>query len=506
MLNVETIRKIRQAYFRGGKGIREISREFNLARNSVRTIIRNDITDQKYVRSSQAHPKLGPFIESLNTYLQEDSVKPVRHRRSAQLLFEQLQREGYVGGYDAVRRFVGNWKRERGLASVNAYVPLAYAPGDAFQFDWGYEQVELGGVTTEIKIAHFRLCHSRQPFCVAYPRETLEMVIDGHIRAFEFFGGVCLRGIYDNLKTVVSKVLMGKERIFNRRFQNLAAHYLFDLVACTPAAGWEKGQVENQVGMVRKRMFAKRRRFVSLEELNEWLADECRNHAATTRHPEYKDKTVAQVFAEEKEKLLTLPVSTFDGYQESVVRISPQLLISFDRNRYSVDATAVGKTVAVRAYADRLVMVLDGTVIGNHRRHMGRDKVIYDPWHYLAVLERKPGALRDGAPFKQWALPEAMLEVKRILENRLGGDRQFVSILSVVSRYGLDSVGAACAQAIDDQTISSDVILSILSRTHQEAPPEPLMLSEQLPVLTLTPVVDCCRYDRLLSGGAHGTA
>lgn len=506
MLNVETIRKVRQAHFRDGKKIREITRELNLSRNTVRNIIRSGITDQQYERSAQPHPKLGSFIERLLELLGEDSGKPVPHRRSAQILFEQLQREGYAGGYDAVRRYVGTRKRASGTALVTAYVPLEYDPGDAFQFDWSYEQVELGGVQMEVKVAQFRLCHSRKPFCIAYTRETLEMVLDAHIRAFEFFDGVCYRGIYDNLKTVVSKVLMGKDRVFNRRFQNLASHYLFDLVACTPAAGWEKGQVENQVGVVRKRFFAKRRRFASLDELNEWLADECRNHAATAKHPERKEQTVAQVFAEEKGKLLPLPTVPFDGYQESVLRVSPQLLINFDRNRYSVEAMAVGKTVSVRAYANRIVMVLDGKEVGNHRRHLGRDKVIYDPWHYLPVLERKPGALRDGAPFKQWALPEAMVEVRKILAERIGGDRQFVSVLAVVSRYGLEPVAAACAQVVIDQTINSDVILSILSRSHEEPVPEPLPLSAQLPRLTLIPVVDCCRYDRLLSGGAYGTA
>jgi hypothetical protein len=264
--------------------------------------------------------------------------------------------------------------------------------------------------------------------------------------------------------------------------------------------------VENQVGVVRKRFFAKRRRFASLEELNEWLADECRNHAATARHPDHKEQTVAQVFAEEKGKLMALPASPFDGYQESVLRVSPQLLVNFDRNRYSVEAMAVGKAVAVRAYANRIIMVLDGKEVGSHRRHLGRDKVIYDPWHYLPVLERKPGALRDGAPFKQWDLPEAMIKVREILADRIGGDRQFVSILAVVSRYGLEPVAAACAQVVIDQTINSDVVLSILSRTHEEPVPEPLPLSAQLPLLTLIPVVDCCRYDRLLSGGAYGTA
>jgi transposase len=506
MLNVETIRKVRQAHLRDGKGIREIARDFNLSRNTVRSIIRSGITDQKYERSEQPRPKLGSFVERLSEWLKEDRDKPVRHRRRSQILFEQLQREGYVGGYDAVRRYVGTWKREDGTALVKAFIPLEYDPGDAFQFDWSYEKVELGGIPVEVKIAHFRLCYSRKPFCIAYTRESLEMVLDAHSRAFEFLGGICKRGIYDNLKTVVTKVLMGKDRVFNRRFQNLASHYLFEPVACTPAAGWEKGQVENQVGVVRHRFFVLRRRFASLEELNEWLEGECRNYAATAKHPEFKERTIDQVFAEEKNKLLALPVSPFDGYQESVVRVTSQLLISFDRNRYSANAMAVGKTVSVRAYADRIVIVLNDTVVGVHQRHLGRDKFIYDPWHYLAVLERKPGALRNGAPFKRWDLPEALSEVRTLLEGRSGGDRQFVGILSVVSRYGLEAVATACTQALSDKTVSSDVILSILSRTHDEPQPEPVKLSAQLPLLKIIPVVDCSRYDSLLSGGAYGTA
>jgi transposase len=506
MLNVETIRKVRQAHFRDGKGIREICRDFNLARNTVRNIIRSGVTDQTYERVDQPRPKLGSFIERLSELLKEDTCKPVRHRKSAQILFEQLQREGYEGGYDTVRRYVVTWKREDGTALVRAFIPLEYDPGDAFQFDWSYEQLLLGGIQTEVKIAQFRLCHSRKPFCIAYTRETLEMVLNAHSCAFEFFGGVCRRGIYDNLKTVVTKVLMGKDRVFNRRFQNLASYYLFDLVACTPAAGWEKGQVENQVGVVRKRFFAKRRSFADLEELNEWLADECRNHAATAKHPELKDKTVDQVFADEKLKLLPLPVSPFDGYQESVARVSPQLLISFDRNRYSVNAMTVGKTVQVRAYANRIIVVMNDITVAVHKRHFGRDKVIYDPWHYLAVLERKPGALRNGAPFRRWDLPESICEVRTLLEVRPDGDRQFVGILTVVGRYGLEPVASACTQALSDRTVSSDVILAILSKRHDEPKPEPVPISAQLPLLTLMPLADCSRYDRLMKGGVYGTA
>jgi transposase len=183
--------------------------------------------------------------------LEEEARKPKKQRRSALLLFEQVQREGFTGGYDSVRHFLQRWKREK-QEPVKAFVPLSFAPGEAFQFDWGYEQVELGGVNVKVKIAQFRLCHSGAPFCVAYLREILEMVMDAHVKAFGFYGGACRRGIYDNLKTVVSKVLVGKDRVFNRRLQMLASHYLFETVACTPAAGWEKGQIERQVGFVRK--------------------------------------------------------------------------------------------------------------------------------------------------------------------------------------------------------------------------------------------------------------
>jgi transposase len=464
------------------------------------------MVDQSYCRIDKHRPKLGAVIERLVELLKEDEAKPVKHRRRAQILFEQLQREGYEGGYDAVRRYVRAWREEAGKAPAKAFIPLEFDPGDAFQFDWSYEQVELGGIPVEVKIAQFRLCHSRKLFCIAYTRESLEMLLDAHVRAFEFFGGVCRRGIYDNLKTVVSKVLMGKDRVFNRRFQNLASYYLFHLVACTPAAGWEKGQVENQVGVVRHRFFATRRRFADLEELNNWLSGECRHRAATTKHPELKDHTIDQVFAGEREKLIALPVSPFDGYQGSTNRVSSQLLVSFDRNRYSVNAMAVGKIVEVRAYANRIVIVMNGTTVGIHKRHLGRDKVIYDPWHYLSVLEQKPGGLRNGAPFKQWELPDTMQEIRTLLEVRPDGDRQFVSILSAVKHYGLDDVAAACGKALADKTISSDVILTLLSRQHDEPKPESIPLLAHLPLLTTIPLVDCYRYDRLLSGGAYGTA
>lgn len=501
---MESIRKIRQAYHRDKKPIRQIAREFHVSKNTVKKIIRSDITEQVYQRSEQPRPKLSQYEGRLKELLAEDSTKPVRHRRSAQLLFEQLQREGFAGGYDSIRRYIkqqGN-KTDGGAA---AFIPLTFDPGEAFQFDWSYEQIELGGVNVKIKVAQFRLCNSRMPFCIAYTRETLEMVLDAHVKAFSFFGGACRRGIYDNLKTVVTKVLMGKDRVFNRRFLCLASHYLFEPVACTPAAGWEKGQVENQVGLVRKRFFATRRKFADLSELNEWLRDQCLAYAASHKHPDTPLLTINDAFKEERRHLLTATVP-FDGYRESDAKVSSTSLVTFDRNSYSVHVSAVGNPVTVRAYADRLTFVQNGRTVGFHRRHFGRGQVFFDPWHYLEVLKKKPGALRNGAPFKEWNLPEPVELVRAALGKYHDGDRQFVGILSVVPIYGIESVTKACSDVLAANTVSRDVVLNLLSRTHEEPQPEP-DLSAHMPAISILPVADCKRYDLLLrTGGTYATA
>ncbi|SPU46337.1 Transposase and inactivated derivatives [Brevundimonas diminuta] len=246
-----------------------------------------------------------------------------------------------------------------------------------------------------VKVAHMRLCASRAIYVRAYPRETQEMLFDAHARAFAFFGGVPTRGIYDNMKTAVTTVFTGKDRLFNRRFLVMASHYMVEPTACSPAAGWEKGQVEHQVQTARGRFFQPRLRFTSLEELNGWLEAECRRWGELRQHPEQKELTVAQALAAERPALQPM-LGPFDGFHESEHAVTGTCLISFDRNRYSVMARAGRRTVQVRAYADRIVVRCEGEVVADHRRFFGRDRTLYDPWHYR-VLATKPGALRNGA-------------------------------------------------------------------------------------------------------------
>jgi transposase len=216
MLVVETIGKIRRAYFVHGKPIKAICRDLKVSRKVVRKVLRSGATSFEYEREVQPLPKIGPWKADLERILEGNAAKPARERLTLMRVFEELRGLGYQGGYDAVRRYARSWHREQAASSAAAFVPLSFAPGEAYQFDWSHEVVLINGTTVIVKVAHVRLCHSRMMFVRAYPRETQEMVFDAHDRAFAFFKGACTRGIYDNMKTAVEAILVGKERAYNR--------------------------------------------------------------------------------------------------------------------------------------------------------------------------------------------------------------------------------------------------------------------------------------------------
>jgi len=500
MLIVETIAKVRRAYFSDGKSIKAICRELRLSRKVVRKVIRSGETSFSYERAVQPRPKLGQWTTALDELLEANAAKPAREQLTLIRLFEDLRGRGYGGGYDAIRRYARRWAKERGESTAAAYVPLFFAPGEAFQFDWSHEIVVLNGVTTIVKVAHVRLCHSRMLFVRAYPRETQEMVFDAHDRAFAFFKGACRRGIFDNMKTAVEAVFVGKDRLYNRRFLQMCSHYLVEPVACTPASGWEKGQVENQVGLVRERFFTPRLRFKSYEELNAWLLDQCIAYAKAHRHPELTDQTIWEAFEAERPKLVPY-TGRFDGFHAVPASVSKTCLVRFDNNKYSVTASAVGRPVEIHAYADRVVIRQDGRIVAEHPRAFGRGATVYDPWHYVPVLARKPGALRNGAPFKAWVLPSAMERVRRKLAGSDDGDRQMVDILVAVLADGLSAVEAACAEALAHGVHSADVILNILARQRDPGPAITIVTPAAL-TLRHAPVPDCARYDSLRARAA----
>ena len=213
MLIVETIARIRREHFIKGKTIKEIARDLKVSRNTVRKVLRSGETSFEYERVVQPRPKLGRWAAELDGLLAGNAAKAAREQLTLIRIFEELRGRGYDGGYDAVRRYARRWSKERGQLTAAAYVPLSFAPGEAYQFDWSHEVVLLNGVTVIVKAAHVRLCHSRMLFVRCYPRETQEMVFDAHDRAFALFKGTCGRGIYDNMKTAVETIFVGKGRL-----------------------------------------------------------------------------------------------------------------------------------------------------------------------------------------------------------------------------------------------------------------------------------------------------
>jgi transposase len=493
VLCMETIGKIRRRRLIDHDSISQIARDLGLARNTVKKALRSGGDVPEYQRVRQPRPQLGPYLPLLEQWLEAEEKLPAREQRTAQRLFEALQIEGYLGAVDSVRRHVkGFYARRR---AVEAFIPQVFAPGEAYQFDWSHEHVEIGGIDQVVKVAHLRLCYSRAFFLTAYPRESQEMVFDAHARAFAHLGGIPRRGIYDNMKTAIDAIFVGKERRYNRRFLAMCNHYLIEPTACTPASGWEKGQVENQVGIVRGWLFAPKLRFADLPALNAWLANRCTELARERSHPEHPDRTVGELWDEERAMLQPMPPA-FDGFHERICRVTSTALVHFERNRYSVECIYAGRTVAVRAYATRIVIVADSVVIGEHDRQFGRYKTAYNPWHYVPALEHKPGALRNGAPFKDWNLPSSMTRLRERLARHADGDRQFVEILSMVALYGLNGVSNACATALDEDVVSSAHVVNLLHRAAQPARPAPLQVPEGL-LLRHEPIADCHRYDGL---------
>jgi transposase len=246
MMSVDVIGAVRRAYFEQQLPIKEIVRTLSVSRATVRKIVRSHKTEFKYARGVQPVPKLGAWVDVLTAILEKESKLPRRERRSTQRLFEELRGHGYDGAHDSVHRFTKTWRDELARSALHAFVPLSFAPGEAFQFDWSHEMITFQGLPLVIKAAHMKLSHSRMPFVRAYFRETQELVFDAHDKAFQFYGGACRRGIYDNtsralrvdMKTAVEAIFVGKARQYNRRFLQMCSHHLIEPVACTPASGW----------------------------------------------------------------------------------------------------------------------------------------------------------------------------------------------------------------------------------------------------------------------------
>jgi transposase len=492
------IGKVRRMRHRQKKSVREIARITSLSRNTVRKWLRAPMqSEPKYRRGAQPR-KLSPFHERLEQALKADSHRPKHERRSARALYAELKSIGYDGGYSRVTDFVRDWRLGEGHAvGTSAFVPLAFELGEAFQFDWSEEGLVVGGIYYRLQVAHMKLCASRAFWLVAYPSQGHEMLFDAHTRGFAALGGIARRGIYDNMKTAVDKVKKGKGRVVNARFAVMCAHYLFDADFCNVASGWEKGVVEKNVQDSRRRVWIEARtlRFGSLAELNAWLANRCRALWEEIRHPEHRHFSVAEMLEHERAQLMPMP-EPFDGYVEKPARVSSTCLVAVARNRYSVPCELAGQMVSTRLYPSRVAVVANDSVVASHERLRDEGQTGYDWQHYIALVQRKPGALRNGAPFAD--LPEPLQKLRRALLRDAGGDRVMAQVLTIVSTAGLEAVLVAVELALEtgppSGRVSVEHVVNVLARLN--AKPAPQNAATTLKV-SIPPLADTARYDDL---------
>src|SRR5262245_45623364 len=353
-------------------------------------------------------PKLGPFRDRIAQILQEDQHAPRKQRHTAKRVFERLCQEGYTGGYSTVRDAVRRAKR-RGR---EVFVPLAHPPGEA-QVDFGEAVAKVAGRLRKVAFFVMALPYSDAFFVRAYDRECTETFWDGHVRAFEYFGGVPRRITYDNSRVMVAKIIGSRRRELTRGFLQLESHYLFDHHFCRVERPNEKGVVEGTVKFARLNFLVPVPQVRDLDELNGHLLGRCRDdldrrlrgHAATKR----------VLLEEDRAAFLPLPAAPFDACRKESTTASSLSLVRFDDNDYSVPVRWAHHPIVVRAYAERVVLCHQGQEVAEHRRLWGREGVSYDPVHYLALLERKPGAFDFARPLQGWMLPGCFEVLRRRL-------------------------------------------------------------------------------------------
>ena len=493
MITMEILGKIRRMYLRDKLSLHEITKQTGLARNTIRTWLRKaeKAAPPKYRRSMKVG-KLAEFHRALEQALKADSHRAKQNRRTAKDLFSQIKADGYVGGYSAVTDFIRKWRGSDSKVP-RAFVPLKFELGEAFQFDWSEEGLVIGGIYRRMQVSHLKLCASRAFWVVAYPSQGHEMLFDAHTRSFAALGGIPRRGIYDNMKTAVDKVNKGKGRVVNARFAVMCAHYLFDPDFCNVASGWEKGVVEKNVQDSRRRIWldAQNKQFGSFTELNVWLAERCRSLWTELRHPEHKEFSVAEML--ELEQAEMMPMTTpFDGYVEKSARVSSTCLVSVHRNRYSVPCEYAGQRVSTRLYPNRVSVAAADAVVASHDRLTERGQICYDWQHYIPLIERKPGALRNGAPFAD--LPAPLKQLKLGLMRHPGGDRVMAQVLAAVPAAGLEAVLVAVELVIESGVLSAEHVLNVLARLN--ASPTPACVETSLQ-LNEAPLANTSRYDSL---------
>ena len=498
MYKVDVYLRVRRAVMVEGMSVREAARTFGLHRDTVRKMLAYSVPPGYQRQTPPRRPKLEPFTGVIDHILDEDHQVPKKQRHTAKRIFERLRDEyGFDGGYTTVKDYVREHRRQ----TREMFVPLSHAPGHA-QCDFGEALVIIGGVQQKAHCFVIDLPHSDGCFVKAYPSETTEAFLDGHVSALAFLGGVPQGILYDNTKLAVAKILGDGRRQRTRAFTELQSHYLFEDRFGRPGKGNDKGKVEGLVGYMRRNFLVPMPSFESFDALNAYLEQRCleRMDAQLRGHTE----TIGQRMERDLDALLPLPPVAYDACDKQASRVSSLSLVRYRTNDYSVPVAYGYRDVLVRGYVDAVVISCGTEVIASHPRSYERDDFVYDPIHYLPLLERKPGALDQAAPLQGWALPDEFGTLRRLLESRMGrrGKREFVQVLRLLETFSQLEVHAAVKDAIHLGSLSFDAVKHlVLCRLEGRPPRLDLELYPYLPRVRVS-TTSARDYMTLLAGRA----
>jgi len=439
---------------------REAARTFGHGRETIKKALAHSEPPGYHRQGEVQQPVLDLYTAIIDAWLDEELKRgvPRKQRSNATVIWSRLKLEhGFEGSVYPVRRYMKRRKH-----TGKAFFPLVFAPGEEGQVDWGEVTVELAGKMTKLHAYAHRLCYSRATFVRAYPSEKLECFLDGHVRAFNFFGGSPRRNGYDNLKTAVTKIGRNGERQLNERFLSLCSHYLFDRRFCNVESGHEKGRVENLVKLAQRSFLAGAPAFADLDELNAYLERCCIQDLE--RQAPHSSKTRRELFEEEKSALLPLPNGDFDACITRSTFAGKDATLSHLENFYSVLVLYAHQPMLLKAYADRIEIWHKHICVATHVRCWEKHRYILDYRHYIPLLERKPGGLLNGLPFIGEPWGEALQKFRTELEFRdnIGGTRKFIAILLLFTEYPEEKVKAAVEQCLQLRAFSVDAVKGIL--------------------------------------------
>lgn len=477
---------------------RRVCREFGIHWDTLKKILEHPEPPGYRQSKPRQKRKIGPYLGIIDEILRWDRDVHRKQRHTKHRIFQRLKDEyGYSGGYTAVKEAVRAWEQQH----REVFMPLTHRPGEA-QVDFGSAEIIKDGQTTKVALFVMTLLYSDAIFCCIFPRECTEAFMEGHRRAVEFFGGVPRRISYDNSSIAVSKVIGRRQRELTREFLRLKSHFLFESHFCLVGRPNEKGQVECLLGYARRNFLVPLPRVDSFEALNAELEQKCRQDLQ--RRLRGKAATKAELLQEERSALLDPPKQAYEARRVEVAKVDSQSLVRFDRNSYSVPTACAHQQVTVVGGIDQIKIICQRRLVARHRRIWDREQYVFDPCHYLALLERKPGALDFARPLENWSLPQCFALLRRRLEAQLGpkGTREFIKILRLLENASISQLAGAIQQALAIGAISYDAVRVILQARQEQ--PVGLFSLDGRPHLKLVQVrsPDLAAYRALAGGGA----